>query len=54
MRPLIAHCHHGLGRLHQLAGAHQQAAKHFMTAAAMYRELDMPFWIKRAEAQRRP
>jgi hypothetical protein len=53
MRPLVAHCHHGLGRLCQRTGAHERAAKHLATATTMYLDMDMPFWLERAEAERR-
>lgn len=51
MRPLIAHCHLGLGRLYQGTGDPKRAAGHFSTAATMYRDLDMSFWLERAEAE---
>nr|WP_249150832.1 BTAD domain-containing putative transcriptional regulator [Bradyrhizobium sp. JYMT SZCCT0180] len=53
MRPLIAHCHLGLGRLYQGTGEPKRATEHFSTAATMYRDLDMSFWLERAEAERR-
>ena len=52
MRPLIAHCHLGLGRLYQGTGEPKRATEHFSTAATMYRDLDMSFWLERAEAER--
>lgn len=51
MRPLIAHCHLGLGRLYQGTGEPKRATEHFSTAATMYRDLDMSFWLERAEAE---
>ena len=45
MRPLVAHCHLGLGKL----GKHDRARKHLETAITMYREMDMRFWLKQAE-----
>jgi class 3 adenylate cyclase/tetratricopeptide (TPR) repeat protein len=50
MRPLIAHCHLGLGRLYRRNGKRQEAQKHLTSAAAMYRELGMRFWLEQAEA----
>ena len=50
MRPLIAHCHAGLGRLFERAGTQEQARQHLTTATAMYREMGMRFWLDRAEA----
>ncbi len=43
MRPLVAHCHLGLGLL-------DQSREHLAAAATMYREMDMRFWLERAEA----
>jgi tetratricopeptide (TPR) repeat protein len=50
MRPLMAHCHLGLGKLYQRTGEHDQAREHLATATAMYREMDMPFWLAQAQA----
>jgi len=52
MRPLVAHCHLGLGKLYRRKGKGEQAREHLATAAAMYREMDMPFWLEQAEADR--
>jgi hypothetical protein len=43
MRPLVAHCHLGLGKLHRRIGPREQAVEHLTTATAMYREMGMPF-----------
>ena len=51
MRPLIAHCHLGLGKLYRRTGKHEQAQEHLTTATTMYREMDMRFWLERAEAE---
>jgi uncharacterized protein HemY len=50
MRPLVAHCHLGLGKLYRRAGDHAKAEEHLTTASAMYREMDMGFWLEKAEA----
>ena len=50
MRPLQAHCHHGLGRLYSQTGQRQQAQTELSTAIAMYRTMDMMFWLPQAEA----
>ena len=50
MRPLVAHCHLGLGKLYRRSGDHVQAHQHLMTASAMYREMDMGFWLEKAES----
>ena len=49
MRPLVAHCHLGLGKLYRRTGDRAKAAEHMMTASAMYREMDMGFWLAQAE-----
>jgi class 3 adenylate cyclase/tetratricopeptide (TPR) repeat protein len=48
MRPLIAHCHFGLGRLHACLGDRTQADEHTGVAASMYRQMGMTYWIERA------
>ncbi len=51
LRPLVAHCHFGLGKLARRAGKRQEAQEHFTTATTMYREMDMRFWLEQAEAE---
>ena len=51
MRPLIAHCHLGLGKLDGSTGKRQEAQEHLTSAATMYREMDMRFWLDQAEAE---
>jgi tetratricopeptide (TPR) repeat protein len=51
MRPLVAHCHLGLGKLHRRTGEREQAHEHLTTAATMYREMDMRFWLEQAETK---
>jgi tetratricopeptide (TPR) repeat protein len=43
MRPLVAHCHLGLGKLYRRTGDHAKAQEHLTTARAMYREMDMGY-----------
>ena len=50
MRPLMAHCHLGLGTLYTRAGQREQACAELSRALALYRALDMTFWLSRAEA----
>ena len=52
MRPLVAHCHLGLGKLYRRTGKREQAQEHLTTATTMYREMDMRFWLEQAEADR--
>jgi hypothetical protein len=51
MRPLIAHCHLGLGKLDQHVSRREQAREHFATATTMYREMGMTYWLDRAQAE---
>jgi tetratricopeptide (TPR) repeat protein len=51
MRPLVAHCHLGLGKLAQRTGKREQARAHITIAATMYREMNMRFWLEQAEAE---
>jgi tetratricopeptide (TPR) repeat protein len=52
MRPLIAHCHLGLGKLYRQTGDHVKADEHLGTARTMYGEMDMRFYLAQAEAAR--
>jgi len=51
MRPLVAHCHLGLGKLYRRTGKRAQAQEHLSTATTMYREMDMRFWLEQAEKE---
>jgi hypothetical protein len=51
MRPLVAHCHLGLGKLYRRTGKREQAHEHLTTATTMYREMDMRFWLEQAESE---
>jgi tetratricopeptide (TPR) repeat protein len=53
MRPLVAHCHLGLGKLSLRTGKQQEAHEHLNTATTMYREMDMRFWVEQAETELR-
>ncbi len=53
MRPLVAHCHLGLAKLHRRTGDRATAAEHLMIATTMYREMDMTFWLEKADAELR-
>jgi class 3 adenylate cyclase/tetratricopeptide (TPR) repeat protein len=50
MRPLQAHGHRGLGTLYAKMGQREQARVALSTAIAMYRAMDMTFWLPQAEA----
>ena len=54
MRPLAAHCHLGLGKFYSRTGDRAKATEHLTIAATMYREMDMGFWLEKAEAELGP
>ena len=49
MRPLVAHCHLGLGKLSWRTGQRDQAREHLTTATTRYREMGMTYWLLEAE-----
>ncbi len=49
MRPLVAHSHLGLGKLYRRTGDAPKAQEHLTTAATMYREMGMGFYLTQAE-----
>ena len=51
MRPLAAHCHVSLAKLYLSTAQREQAHEHFATGMMMYREMDMRFWLKKAEQE---
>ena len=51
MRPLLAHCHLGLGKLHRRTGNRPGAEKHLATATALFREMDIRFWLEKGQAE---
>ena len=51
LHPLIAHCHLGLGVLFRRAGTRQEAREHLTTAATMFGEMDMRYWLEQADAE---
>jgi DNA-binding SARP family transcriptional activator len=53
MRPLVAHCHLGLGRVSRRTGKPHQAREHLAAATTMYREIGMTSWLARAEGELR-
>jgi class 3 adenylate cyclase/tetratricopeptide (TPR) repeat protein len=50
MRPLVAHSHLGLGLLYLKIGKGEQARPELSAAIALYRAMDMRFWLPQAEA----
>jgi hypothetical protein len=51
MRPLVAHCHLGLGTLYRRTGDGAKAQEHLATARAMYQAMDMGFWLEKADTE---
>ncbi|HKQ60140.1 MAG TPA: AAA family ATPase [Candidatus Polarisedimenticolaceae bacterium] len=51
MHPLAAHCHAGLARLCQRAGAAAEAHEHFTKATAIYRDRSMSYWPNKAQGE---
>jgi class 3 adenylate cyclase/DNA-binding winged helix-turn-helix (wHTH) protein/tetratricopeptide (TPR) repeat protein len=50
MRPLQAHCYHSLGTLYTTIGQPEQARVALSTAIALYRAMEMAYWLSQAEA----
>jgi tetratricopeptide (TPR) repeat protein len=50
MRPLQAHCHRGLGMLYSQTGQVERARAELTTAIALYRAMEMTFWLPQTEA----
>jgi tetratricopeptide (TPR) repeat protein len=50
MRPLVAHCHYGLGRLYHQTDRREEAHVALSTAIDLYRAMDMTFWLPQAKA----
>src|SRR5262249_33283069 len=47
MRPLVAHCHLGLGKLYGRTGKREQAQEHLTTATTMYHGMGMTYWLEK-------
>jgi hypothetical protein len=50
MRPLQAHCHHGLGTLYAQMRQREQAHTELSTAMALYHALEMTLWLPQTKA----
>jgi tetratricopeptide (TPR) repeat protein len=50
MRPLQAHCHHGLGTLYAKIDQPEQARTALSAAIDLHRTMEMTFWLPQAEA----
>ena len=51
MRPLVAHCHVGLGKLYRRTGDYEKAKTQLASGVAMMREMEMGVWLQKAEAE---
>jgi hypothetical protein len=51
MQPEIAHCQLALGKLRLRSGEQRVGEEHLRTAIAMYRQMNMPFWLEKAAAE---
>jgi hypothetical protein len=51
MRPLVARCPFGLGRLYRRTRKRDQAQEHLSAATAMCREMGMNYWLEELETQ---
>ena len=49
MRPLMAHCHRGLGTLYAQYGRREEARIALSAAIALYRAMEMTFWLPETE-----
>ncbi len=49
MRPLVAHCHMGLGGAHAKAGFRTEAIEQLNSGVTLYREMGMGFWLETAQ-----
>jgi hypothetical protein len=50
MRPLVAHCRHGLGRLYCQTSRGAPARAALAATIELFRAMDMTFWLPQAEA----
>jgi class 3 adenylate cyclase/tetratricopeptide (TPR) repeat protein len=50
MRPLVAHCHLGVGILYLKTGRREQVRSALAAAIALYHAMEMTFWLPQAEA----
>src|SRR5438094_72005 len=53
MRPLVAQCHLGLGRLYGQARRREEAERHLARAIESFRSLEMSLWLDQAEGEMR-
>ncbi|MFQ5994126.1 MAG: AAA family ATPase [Acidiferrobacterales bacterium] len=51
MRPVLAQCHLGLGRLYGRTRNGEEASQHLTDAAKLFREMDMRYWVAQVEGE---
>jgi hypothetical protein len=51
MRPLVAHCHFGLGKVHRRQNNREQRDQHLGTAVTLYRAMGMNYWLENARKE---
>jgi hypothetical protein len=51
MSPIMAQSHLGLGTLYRRTGQRDVASMHLGVALGMFREMDMTWWLEKAEAE---
>jgi len=51
MRPLLAHCYFGLSQVFGRTAKSQEQHEHLRAATTMYRDMQMRFWLEKAEAE---
>jgi tetratricopeptide (TPR) repeat protein len=51
VRPLVAHCHLGLGKLYRRTGNRGQAQEHLTIATVMYREMGMAYPLEQVATE---
>jgi sugar phosphate isomerase/epimerase len=53
MRPLVAHCYAGLGKLERDTGNRDGTHEYLTTATTMFRDMEMTFWLDKTAAEMR-
>jgi hypothetical protein len=51
MRPLVGHCHRGLGKLYRRTARRHDAREHLITATVMYRDMGMAYWLAEVQGE---
>jgi len=54
MKPLVAHCHFGLGKEQERAGQNERREEHLCAAENIYRSLEMTTWLRQIERTGEP